>query len=63
MRKIIATPLTRIFIEENDDTELEFIAKNVLSGMFLTNDYRTKSLIKELLRKLQRVIIPKRFRI
>ena len=44
VRKIIATPLTRIFIEANDDSELEFIAKNVLSGMFLTNDDRTKSL-------------------
>ena len=44
VRKIIATPLTRIFIEANDDSELEFIAKNVLSGMFLTNDNRTKNL-------------------
>ena len=44
IRKIIATPLTRIFIEANDDSELEFIAKNVLSGMFLTNDNRTKNL-------------------
>ena len=44
VRKIIATPLTRIFIEANDDSELEFIAKNVLSGMFLTNDNKTKNL-------------------
>ncbi len=44
VRRIIATPLTRIFIEANDDTELEFIAKNVLSGMFLTNDTKTKTL-------------------
>jgi len=44
VRRIIATPLTRIFIEANDDSELEFIAKNVLSGMFLTNDNRTKNL-------------------
>jgi aminopeptidase N len=44
VRKIIATPLTRIFIEENDETELEFIAKNVLSGMYLTNDKRIQSL-------------------
>lgn len=44
VRKIIATPLTRIFIEANDDSELEFIAKNVLSGMFLTNNKRIQSL-------------------
>jgi aminopeptidase N len=44
VRKIIASPLTRIFIEANDDSELEFIAKNVLSGMFLTNDNKTKNL-------------------
>ncbi|MFT4576568.1 MAG: aminopeptidase N [Polaribacter sp.] len=44
VRKIIATPLTRIFIEANDQSELDFIAKNVLSGMFLTNDNSTKNL-------------------
>ena len=44
VREIIALPLTRIFIESNDDTELSFIAKNVLSGMFLINDQRTKNL-------------------
>lgn len=46
VRKIIATPLTRIFIEENDETELEFIAQNVLSGMFLSNDTRIQELYK-----------------
>ena len=44
VREIIALPLTRIFIESSDDTELSFIAKNVLSGMFLINDKRTKNL-------------------
>ena len=44
VREIIALPLTRIFIEANDEDELSFIAKNVLSGMFLTNDNRTKNL-------------------
>ena len=44
VRKIIATPLTRIFIEANDESELEFIAKNVLTGMFLINDNSTKNL-------------------
>ncbi len=44
VRNTLATPLTRIYIEEKDDSELVFIAKNVLAGMFLTNDNRTKSL-------------------
>ncbi len=38
VRQILATPLTRIFIEEKDEGELPFIAKSVLSGMFLTGD-------------------------
>ena len=52
VRKIIATPLTRIFIEENDYTELVFIAKNVLSGMLLTNDNKTKTLYKKAYEKI-----------
>ena len=52
VRKIIATPLTRIFIEENDETELEFIAQNVLSGMFLNNDVRIQSLYKRAYEKI-----------
>ena len=52
VRKIIATPLTRIFIEENDDTELEFIAKNVLSGMFLNSDTRIQDLYKRAYEKI-----------
>lgn len=52
VRKIIATPLTRIFIEENDETELEFIAQNVLAGMFLNNDARIQSLYKRAYEKI-----------
>jgi len=52
VRKIIATPLTRIFIEENDETELEFIAQNVLAGMFLNNDARIQSLYKSAYEKI-----------
>lgn len=52
VRKIIATPLTRIYIEEGNQTELAFIAKNVLSGMFLTNDNRTKSLYNKAYEKI-----------
>jgi aminopeptidase N len=47
VRKILATPLTRIFIEENDESELPFIAKTVVSGMFLTNDDTTKVLYQK----------------
>lgn len=52
VRKIIATPLTRIFIEENDDTELEFIAKNVLSGMFVNGNTRIQELYKRAFEKI-----------
>jgi len=54
VRKILATPLTRIFIEENDKSELPFIAKNVLSGMFLTNDNRTKVLYQKAFKQISK---------
>ena len=54
VRKIIATPLTRIFIEANDDSELEFIAKNVLSGMFLTNNKKIQSLYNQAFEKISK---------
>jgi aminopeptidase N len=47
VRKILATPLTKIFIESNDETELPFIAKSVVSGMFLYGDDVTKVLYKK----------------
>jgi aminopeptidase N len=47
VRKILATPLTRIFIEEKDEKELPFIAKSVLSGMFLTGDDASKVLFQK----------------
>lgn len=47
VRKILATPLTRIYIEENDEKELPFIAKSVLSGMYLTGDDATKSIYQK----------------
>ena len=52
VRKILATPLTRIFIEENDETELPFIAKTVVSGMFLTNDDDTKTLYQKAFKQI-----------
>ena len=47
VRKILATPLTKIFIESNDETELPFIAKSVVSGMFLSGDAATKVLYEK----------------
>jgi aminopeptidase N len=47
VRKILATPLTKIFIESNDETELPFIAKSVVSGMFLSGDEVTKVLYEK----------------
>ncbi len=47
VRQILATPLTRIFIEEKDEKELPFIAKSVLSGMYLTGDDATKEIYQK----------------
>jgi aminopeptidase N len=52
VRQILATPLTRIFIEENDASELPFVAKNVLAGMFLTGDDATKALYQKAFKQL-----------
>jgi aminopeptidase N len=52
VRKILATPLTRIFIEENDETELPFIAKSIVSGMSLTNDDSTKILYQKAFKQI-----------
>ncbi|PIE97596.1 MAG: hypothetical protein CR961_01855 [Polaribacter sp.] len=38
VKEIIATPLTRMYVNENDESELEFIAGNVLTGMYMTED-------------------------
>jgi aminopeptidase N len=52
VRKILATPLTKIFIEENDESELPFVAKSVLSGMFLTGDDTTKVLFQKAFKQI-----------
>ncbi len=52
VRKILATPLTQIFIEEKDESELPFIAKSVVSGMFLTNDNTTKELYQKAFKQI-----------
>jgi aminopeptidase N len=38
VKGILATPLTKIFVEEKDEEELPFIAKNVIAGMYLSNN-------------------------
>ena len=47
VKKIIATPLTRIYLEENDDDELNFIASNVMSGMYLSQNKKIQTLYKK----------------
>lgn len=47
VKNIIATPLTRIYIEEKDESEMSFIANNVLSGMFLNSDPKTQALYQK----------------
>lgn len=47
IRKIIATPLTRIYVESKDESELTFIANNVVSGMFLNGDKKIQALYKK----------------
>ena len=47
VKNIIATPLTRIYIEEKDDSEMVFIANNVLSGMFLNNNPKIQAIYKK----------------
>ncbi len=52
VKKIIATPLTRIYLEEKDDSELTFIAGNVMSGMFLSQNKKIQSLYKKAFDKI-----------
>lgn len=52
VKEIIATPLTRIYLEENDESELTFIAGNVMSGMYLSSDKNIQSLYKKAYEKI-----------
>ena len=47
VRKILANPLTKIFIEANDESELVFIAKNIISGMYLSGNSTNKALYEK----------------
>jgi aminopeptidase N len=44
VKQIIRVPLTRIYLEEKDESEMVFIANNVLSGMFLNGDKKVQAL-------------------
>jgi len=52
VKEIIATPLTRIYLDENDETQLKFIAGNVISGMYLTQDKEVRTLYKKAFDKI-----------
>ncbi|CAM1353984.1 M1 family aminopeptidase [Tenacibaculum insulae] len=52
VKRIIATPLTRIYLEENDEDELTFIASNVMSGMYLSQNKKIQSLYKKAFDKI-----------
>ncbi|MGY0426199.1 MAG: M1 family aminopeptidase, partial [Polaribacter sp.] len=54
VRQILAKPLTKIFIQENDKTEFPFIAKSVVSGMFLSNDKDAKALYKKAFKQISK---------
>ncbi len=47
VKNIIATPLTRIYIEEKDESEMVFIANNVLAGMFLNNNPKIQAIYQK----------------
>ena len=47
VKNIIATPLTRIYIEEKDESEMAFIANNVLAGMYLNNNPKIQEIYKK----------------
>ena len=47
VKNIIATPLTRIYIEEKDDSEMAFIANNVLEGMFLNSNLKIQAIYRK----------------
>ncbi|WP_438988407.1 M1 family aminopeptidase [Polaribacter sp.] len=47
VRKILANPLTKIFIKANDESELAFIAKNIISGMYLSGNSTNKALYEK----------------
>ncbi len=52
VKEIIATPLTRMYLNENDESELEFIAGNVLTGMYMTEDKNVQAMYGKMFQKI-----------
>jgi aminopeptidase N len=46
VKETIAYPLSKIYIEEKDVNELEFVSKYVIQGMYLSNNEETKAIFK-----------------
>lgn len=47
VKETIAYPLSKMYIEQHDDNELEFVSKYIIQGMYLSNSEETKLLFKE----------------
>ncbi|MEI6865193.1 M1 family metallopeptidase [Flavicella sp.] len=46
VKKTIAYPLSKIYIKEKDKSELEFVSKYIIQGLYMSNNEETKSLFK-----------------
>ncbi|MGB2128739.1 MAG: M1 family aminopeptidase, partial [Flavicella sp.] len=47
VKKTIAFPLSKIYIEQKQNTEIEFVANYIIQGMFLSNDAASKKTFKK----------------
>jgi len=47
VKKTIAYPLAKIYIEEQDDKELEFVSNYIIQGMYLANSEETKKMFEQ----------------
>lgn len=47
VKQILSFPLTKIYVESKDETQMSFIATNVLTGMYLNNDKSTQLLFRK----------------
>ena len=46
VKETIAYPLSKIYIEERDESEMTFVSKYLIQGMYLSNDDETKNVFK-----------------
>ena len=47
VKEILSFPLTKIYVESKDESQMHFIASNVLSGIYLNNDKTTQALFRK----------------